>query len=65
MKPLLDTVNAAPLVGARPKTLANWRVIGVGPKFIMVGDKPMYDPDDIAEWRASRRVQSTSQPIAA
>lgn len=65
MKPLLDTVNAAPLAGATVGTLENWRTQGVGPKFIKVGRRVFYDPDDLAEWRASRRFQSTSEAEAA
>lgn len=64
LKPLLDTEAAAPFVGVDPKTLANWRVLGKGPKFV-AGRKPRYHPDDIAEWVNARRVQSTSEPIAA
>lgn len=61
MKPLLDTTKAAPLVGATPGTLENWRVAGLGPKFIKSGRRVLYDPDDIAEWRDGRRFQSTSE----
>lgn len=62
---LLSEESAAPFVGTEPKTLANWRTLGKGPKFIRVGRKVMYHPDDIAEWVAARRVQSTSERVAA
>lgn len=65
MKHLLDTEQAAPLIGQSVGTCQNWRVQGVGPKFIKSGRKVLYDPDDIAEWRASRRFQSTSEAEAA
>lgn len=65
MKPLLDPEPASPLIGAAPKTMANWRNLGCGPKFIRVGRKIKYDPDDIAAWRDARRVGSTSEPVAA
>ena len=65
MQILLDTKAAAPLAGADYKTLQNWRVQGFGPAFIKVGRKVMYDPADIAAWKASRRVQSTSEALAA
>jgi len=64
LKPLLDTEAAAPLVGVSAKTLANWRVLGKGPKFVG-GRKPKYHPDDLAEWVNARRVQSTSERVAA
>lgn len=62
---LLTSERAAPFVGTEPKTLDNWRTLGKGPKFIRVGRKAMYHPDDIAEWVAARRVQSTSELVAA
>ncbi|TZG25892.1 transcriptional regulator [Sphingomonas montanisoli] len=65
LKPLLDEVGAAPMVGTEPKTLANWRVLGKGPKFIRVGRKAMYHPDDLIDWLAARRVSSTSERVAA
>ncbi len=65
MKELLDTAKAAPLMGVEPKTAANWRHLGVGPKFIRAGGKIAYDPDDIEVWKASRRVGSTSERAAA
>lgn len=65
MTALLDTNNAAPLVGVKPKTLENWRTLGLGPKFIKSGARVNYDPADIEEWKAGRRVASTSEQIAA
>lgn len=65
MKPLLDTIAAAPLVGATVGTLENWRVAGTGPRFIKSGRRVLYDPDDIAAWREARRFQSTSEAEAA
>jgi len=46
--------------GPTPKTLANWRVLGKGPKFIKVGRLIRYHPADIASYIDGRRVQSTS-----
>lgn len=61
MKPLLDENEASPYVGASAKTLANWRSLGLGPKWIRVGRLVKYDPADIEEWKAQRRVGSTSE----
>lgn len=61
MKKLLGTVDAAPYAGAEPKTMENWRSKGFGPKFIKVGRKVLYDPDDIEAWRNENRCSSTSQ----
>lgn len=65
MQKLLTTKEAAPLIGVRPKTLANWRVLGFGPVHIRAGTRIAYDVADIEAWKAGRRVSSTSQPIAA
>lgn len=65
MHKLLNTDEAAPLIGVKPKTLMNWRVLGVGPSHIRAGRKVAYDVADIEAWKAERRVRSTSQPIAA
>ena len=61
LEKLLDEQEAAPYVGVRRKTLANWRVEGVGPKFLRVGGRVRYHPRDISEWLDGRRVQSTSE----
>lgn len=58
---LLTEDEAAPLCGTLPKTLANWRSLGIGPKFIKSGRLVRYDPDDIQEWKSANRYSSTSQ----
>lgn len=65
MEKLLSQAEAAPRVGVKPKTLANWRTLGIGPKFIRAGRRVAYDPADIEAWKADRRVGSTSEPVAA
>lgn len=61
MRPVLDPDQASAFIGAEPKTLANWRCQGIGPAFIRVGRKIVYDPADIEAWKASNRFQSTSE----
>jgi hypothetical protein len=65
MQKLLTADEAAPYLGVAAGTLANWRVRGLGPKFLKVSSRVMYDPDDIAAWRNARRASSTSESIAA
>lgn len=65
MDNLLTTNQAAPRVGVSAGTLANWRVQGIGPKFIRAGSRVVYDPADIEAWKATRRVGSTSERAAA
>lgn len=64
MEPLLDTKATAPCVGVSPGTLENWRVQGIGPKFIKTRGrrgKVLYDPADIRAWKDANRFQSTSE----
>lgn len=65
MLELLTERDAAPRCGVSPKTLANWRVLGRGPRFIKAGGRIAYDPSDIEAWKAERRVSSTSEAVAA
>lgn len=61
---LLDTKAASPCIGVSTETLENWRVQGVGPKFIKTPGargKVLYDPADIEAWKDARRFQSTSE----
>lgn len=64
MRDLLDTKAASPLIGVSPGTLENWRIAGVGPKFIKTPGKRgkvLYDPTDIEAWKEANRYQSTSE----
>lgn len=65
MSILLNTVQAAPLLGVSPGTLENWRTQGNGPKFIKTATgrrgKVLYDPSDIEAWKAANRYSSTSE----
>ncbi len=51
-------------MGVAPGTAENWRVLGIGPKFIKTPGrrgKVLYDPDDIEAWKDANRYQSTSE----
>jgi len=65
MTALLDTKQAAPLVGVAPETLETWRSRGGGPKFIKTSagrrGKVLYDPADIEAWKDANRYGSTSE----
>ena len=65
MYDLLDTKAAAPRIGVTPGTLENWRVQGIGPRFIKTTSgkrgKVLYDPADIEAWKEANRFQSTSE----
>lgn len=58
---MLSTREAAPLVGVSAGTLDNWRVAGRGPRFVKAGRKVVYDPAEIAAWKAANCFSSTSE----
>lgn len=63
MYSLLDTKSAAPLLGVAVATLENWRVKGIGPRYIKtpgVTGKVLYDPADIKAWREAHRIECTA-----
>ena len=61
---LLNTPQAAALLGISPNTLKLWRHKGRGPQFVKLGDSPQsgvaYDEADVLAWRDSRKFGSTS-----
>ncbi|QBM75872.1 DNA-binding protein [Sphingomonas sp. AAP5] len=62
LKPLLNTIEAAPYAGVEPHTLEKWRAHhNLGPKHLKIGSRVFYDPDDIAEWRDTCRIASTAE----
>ncbi len=52
---LLDSREAARLLGVSPGTLANWRSRGKGPAFIKLGHLAKYWPRDLEVYIQSRR----------
>lgn len=44
-----------------PRTLANWRTSGCGPRYVKIGGRVMYRITDIEAWENARSVTSTSQ----
>lgn len=62
---LINAKHTAQHLCVTEGTLAKWRLKGVGPKFLRVGRRIAYDPRDVQTWLNSRRVNSTSQELAA
>lgn len=62
---LLDPPAAAQRLGLVPGTLANWRFRGIGPRFVRVNRQIRYDPRDLDAWVDERKVNSTSEAMAA
>ncbi|MBI3987931.1 MAG: DNA-binding protein [Lentisphaerae bacterium] len=57
---LLDTARAAIILGIAKRTLEKYRVNGMGPRFLKLGARVLYDPQDLALWISARRRRSTS-----
>jgi hypothetical protein len=53
--------DAAEFLGCSVWTLAEWRCKGIGPRFVKVGGRVRYAPEDLTAWIASRTVASTSE----
>lgn len=60
MPELLSAEQAAELLGIHRQTLANWRVSGAGPRFIKLGARVLYSPEEITTWLADNTRTSTS-----
>ena len=56
----MDRKNASRYLGRAPKTLAQWAVKGVGPRFVKRGHV-WYFKTDLDEWLQSGAAQSTAQ----
>ena len=58
----LNNAQAANFLGINPKTLANWRSLGLGPNYIRYGDGPkgrvVYDMSDLIAFRDASRVKT-------
>jgi len=60
------TPEAADYLGLSPSTMAKMRCNGGGPPYSKAGPRVVvYDPDDLDDYIAGRRLSSTSDQIAA
>lgn len=56
MQSLLDEHAVAELIGMSVASLRRWRLLSRGPKFLRVGARVKYRPEDLQAWLASRPV---------
>jgi predicted DNA-binding transcriptional regulator AlpA len=57
----LNENDVARIIGVQVKTLRNWRVQEVGPRFIRTGPKLVrYRPSDVLAWQEANLRRSTS-----
>lgn len=56
MNDLLHPRQVAARYGITPETLANWRRMGRGPRWVQIGDtkRVMYRLEDVLQWEADR-----------
>lgn len=61
MEILLDTKQAAEVLGMKPSALENWRWTGKGPRFVKLSARAIrYRREDLEEFIADRLRTSTS-----
>lgn len=41
------------------RTLANWRCLGIGPKFVKIGGRCLYPINEVLSWETGRTYSST------
>lgn len=63
---LLNTAEAARVLGVAEQTLRLWRIRGGGPRFVRVSkSRTFYNPLDLHRWIEERTFESTSQETVA
>ena len=58
--PLLVPEAAAAYLQVHHRTLANWRVLGRGPRYVRVGRRPFYRRSDLDAWLNERVYDHTA-----
>ena len=48
--PLLTADRAGAYLHVNPRTLANWRALGKGPRFVRSGSRALYRQSDLDAW---------------
>jgi hypothetical protein len=46
------------------KTLANWRWLGLGPRFTKIGGRILYALSDVVSWEAANRSTTPTEKAA-
>lgn len=50
VSPLLAADQAGTYLHVHPRTLANWRVLGKGPRYVRAGSRALYRQSDLDAW---------------
>lgn len=59
-EPLVAPDDVAEYVGVSSKTLAQWRYLGSGPRFVKAGRCVRYRWSDVEAWLAARSLENTA-----
>jgi hypothetical protein len=63
--PLLTPDQAGAFLRVHPRTLANWRVLGRGPRYLRVGRRPFYREKDLETWLDAHAFAHTADEQSA
>jgi hypothetical protein len=58
---LLDPREASAYLRIAKQPLARWRCYGLGPRFVRIGGRILYDPLDLDAFIAANKFQSTAE----
>jgi excisionase family DNA binding protein len=61
---LLTPADVARMLGIPERTLGQWRYVGRGPSYRVVGRHVRYHPDDIVAWLARQKRGGPDAPAA-
>jgi hypothetical protein len=50
VEPLMSEAQVAEILGKPPRTLRQWRYLGIGPKYLKVGATVRYRMRDVEAW---------------
>jgi Helix-turn-helix domain len=50
VEPLMSEAQVAEILGKPPRTLRQWRYLGIGPRYLKVGATVRYRTHDVEAW---------------
>lgn len=61
MEKLLSTEDVAEVIGRPPRTLRQWRYLGIGPKYLKVGATVRYRARDVEAWLRAQEQEPAAR----
>ncbi|MCV7686176.1 helix-turn-helix domain-containing protein [Micrococcus luteus] len=61
MEDLMTPEGLSAYIGTPTTTLAHWRYVGKGPRFVKIGRSVRYRASDVAAWLEAQTRQSTAE----